>query len=207
MPEGNILEHFRKAHLEYRMREREKKQAIEKHDQLRFKRNTMYQERIKKFTNGIQAVSQRFKEIYHIMTRGGTGELEPLSKDLPFETGLTLEVRPPGKVWKKIQNLSGGEKTLVSLSLVFALHQYKPSPLYFMDEIDAALDYKNVEMLARYIKERSLKCQFLIISLRNNMFQLADHLVGVYKTEETTKTVMMIPKKVEDKIHENYPHA
>jgi structural maintenance of chromosome 4 len=167
----------------------------------------MYHERIEKFTNGIQAVSQSFKEIYHIMTRGGTGELEPLSKDVPFETGLTLVVRPPGKVWKKIQNLSDGEKTLVSLSFVFALHQYKPSPLYFMDDIEAVLDYKNVEMLARYIKERSLKCQFLIISLRNNMFQLADHPVGVYKKEETTKTVMMIPKKVEDKIHENYLHA
>jgi structural maintenance of chromosome 4 len=164
------------------VRERDKKLAIERHDQLRLKRNTMYQERLERFTNGIHALSKRFKEIYQIMTRGGTGELEPINKDLPFESGLIIDVRPPGKVWKKIHNLSGGEKTLVSLSLVFALHQYKPSPLYFMDEIDAALDYKNVEMLARYIKERSLKCQFLVISLRNNMFQLADHLVGVYKT-------------------------
>lgn len=90
-------------------------------------------------------------------------------------------------------NLSGGEKTLVSLSLVFALHQYKPSPLYFMDEIDAALDYKNVNILAKYIKERSMKCQFLIISLRDKMFEEADHLIGVYKTQETTKTIMIIP--------------
>ena len=74
------------------------------------------------------------------MTRGGTGELEPLNKDLPFDSGLIIDVRPPGKVWKKIHNLSGGEKTLVSLSLVFALHQCRPSPFYFMDEIDAALD-------------------------------------------------------------------
>ena len=111
-------------------------------------------------------------------------------------------MRPPGKSWKVLSNLSGGEKTLVSLSLVFALHQYKPSPLYFMDEIDAALDYKNVEMLAKYIKTKSMKCQFLIISLRNNMFQLADHLVGVYKTHETTKTVMMIPDLVQVKMEE-----
>ena len=82
----------------------------------------MYQERLERFTNGIQALSKRFKEIYQIMTRGGTGELEPLNKDLPFESGLIIDVRPPGKVWKKIHNLSGGEKTLVSLSLVFALH-------------------------------------------------------------------------------------
>lgn len=61
-------------------------------------------------------------------------------------------MRPPKKAWKVINNLSGGEKTLSSLSLVFALHYYKPSPLYIMDEIDAALDFKNVSIVANYIK-------------------------------------------------------
>lgn len=60
-------------------------------------------------------------------------------------------VRPPKKSWKKIYNLSGGEKTLSSLALVFALHHFKPTPLYFMDEIDAALDFKNVSIVACYI--------------------------------------------------------
>lgn len=60
-------------------------------------------------------------------------------------------MRPPKKSWKKIYNLSGGEKTLSSLALVFALHHFKPTPLYFMDEIDAALDFKNVSIVACYI--------------------------------------------------------
>lgn len=60
-------------------------------------------------------------------------------------------LRPPKKSWKKIFNLSGGEKTLSSLALVFALHHFKPTPLYFMDEIDAALDFKNVSIVACYI--------------------------------------------------------
>lgn len=63
-----------------------------------------------------------------------------------------FSVRPPRKSWKKISNLSGGEKTLSSLALVFALHYYKPSPLYVMDEIDAALDFKNVSIVGHYIK-------------------------------------------------------
>lgn len=63
-----------------------------------------------------------------------------------------FSVRPPKKTWKVISNLSGGEKTLSSLALVFALHYYKPSPLYVMDEIDAALDFKNVSIIAYYIK-------------------------------------------------------
>ena len=61
-------------------------------------------------------------------------------------------VRPPKKSWKNISNLSGGEKTLSSLALVFALHHYKPTPLYVMDEIDAALDFKNVSIVGHYIK-------------------------------------------------------
>lgn len=68
-----------------------------------------------------------------------------------------FSVRPPKKSWKNIANLSGGEKTLSSLSLVFALHHFKPTPLYFMDEIDAALDFKNVSIVAHYVKERT-KC-------------------------------------------------
>jgi DNA repair exonuclease SbcCD ATPase subunit len=64
-------------------------------------------------------------------------------------------VRPPKKSWKNIRNLSGGEKTLSSLALVFALHHYKPTPLYFMDEIDAALDFKNVSIVANYIKAQT----------------------------------------------------
>ena len=90
-------------------------------------------------------------------------------------------MRPPKKSWKNIANLSGGEKTLSSLALVFALHHFKPTPLYVMDEIDAALDFKNVSIVAHYIKERTRDAQFVIISLRNNMFELADRLVGIYK--------------------------
>ena len=105
-----------------------------------------------------------------------------------------------------MSKLSGGEKTLASLSLIFALHIFKPSPLYCMDEIDAALDYKNVAIVARYIKEAVCKqavngvtsseikqmstfaraSQFIIISLRNNMFELADKMVGIYKTHDVT---------------------
>lgn len=69
--------------------------------------------------------------------------------------GIVFEVRPPKKSWKNIRNLSGGEKTLSSLALVFALHHYKPTPLYFMDEIDAALDFKNVSIVANYIKAQT----------------------------------------------------
>lgn len=62
-----------------------------------------------------------------------------------------------------------------------------------MDEIDAALDFKNVQIVAKFIKERTKNAQFIIISLRNNMFELADRLVGIYKTQDTTKTIAIEP--------------
>lgn len=130
-----------------------------------------------------------------------------------------------------MSKLSGGEKTLSSLSLIFALHIFKPSPLYCMDEIDAALDYKNVAIVGKYIKEgvckrhlpmdskqkndnepasasKALKqaammarnSQFIIISLRNNMFELADKLVGIYKTHDVTQTITINPNAIWNKI-------
>jgi structural maintenance of chromosome 4 len=81
---------------------------------------------------------------YQMITLGGDAELEWVDAYDPFKGGINFSVRPPKKSWKQITNLSGGEKTLASLSLVFALHQYRPTPLYFMDEIDAALDFRNV---------------------------------------------------------------
>ena len=86
-----------------------------------------------------------------------------------LSSALLFQVRPPKKSWKNISNLSGGEKTLSSLALVFALHYYKPTPLYVMDEIDAALDFKNVSIVANYVKERTKNAQFIIISLRLNL--------------------------------------
>ena len=114
----------------------------------------------------------------------------------PFSEGVVFSVRPPKKSWKNISNLSGGEKTLSSLALVFALHHFKPTPLYVMDEIDAALDFKNVSIVANYIKERTKNAQFVIISLRNHMFELADRLVGIYKTDNATKSVTINPKEI-----------
>ena len=128
-----------------------------------------------------------------MITLGGDAELELVDSLDPFSEGIVFSVRPPKKSWKNIANLSGGEKTLSSLALIFALHHYRPTPLYVMDEIDAALDFKNVSIVAHYLKERTKGAQFVVISLRNNMFELADRLVGIYKTHNATKSVTVNP--------------
>lgn len=155
------------------------------------------------FMDGFGQITLKLKEMYQMITLGGDAELELVDSLDPFSEGIVFSVRPPKKSWKNISNLSGGEKTLSSLALVFALHHFKPTPLYVMDEIDAALDFKNVSIVANYIKERTKNAQFVIISLRNNMFELADRLVGIYKTNNCTKSVSINPKAFGVEIRQN----
>lgn len=160
-----------------------------KHQEL----DSLRKQRLDMFMEGHSKINPKLKEMYTMITISGSADLEIANSTDPFLDGITFSVRPPNKSWRPIQNLSGGEKTLSSLALVFALHYYKPTPLYVMDEIDAALDFKNVSIVANYIKERTKDAQFLIVSLRNFMFELADRLVGIYKTDNATKSVTINP--------------
>lgn len=103
--------------------------------------------RLTQFMTGFTTISQHLKQMYQLITLGGNAELELVDSLDPFSEGILFSVMPPKKSWKNIGNLSGGEKTLSSLALVFALHVYRPTPLYVMDEIDAALDFRNVSPL------------------------------------------------------------
>lgn len=189
-----LLEYMRKDHV-YRVRLGELEAINAQRGALKETYEGLRRQRLEQFMAGFGQISLRLKEMYQMITLGGDAELELLDSLDPFSEGIAFSVRPPKKSWKQIGNLSGGEKTLASLALVFALHYYKPTPLYVMDEIDAALDFKNVSIVANYIKERTKDAQFIIISLRNNMFELADRLVGIYKTHDATKSVTINPKK------------
>uniref|UniRef100_A0A7S0STF6 Structural maintenance of chromosomes protein 4 n=1 Tax=Mantoniella antarctica TaxID=81844 RepID=A0A7S0STF6_9CHLO len=192
-PDLASIDAFRTKEAEYEARAGELRGVTESRDATRGEYDDLRKRRLDEFMSGFNVISLRLKEMYQMITLGGDAELELVDSLDPFSEGIVFSVRPPKKSWKNIANLSGGEKTLSSLALVFALHHYKPTPLYVMDEIDAALDFKNVSIVGHYIKERTKDAQFIIISLRNNMFELADRLVGVYKTNNTTKTVAINP--------------
>ncbi len=177
---------------------KELRKELEALDERRAATRQAYEEhrrgRFDEFMAGFRAISAKLKELYQLITMGGNAELELVDSLDPFGEGILFSVMPPRKSWKNIANLSGGEKTLSSLALVFALHTYRPTPIYVMDEIDAALDFRNVSIIAAYIRERTLNAQFIVISLRNNMFELADRLVGIYKTHQRTKSISIDPR-------------
>uniref|UniRef100_A0A8C7Y182 Structural maintenance of chromosomes protein 4 n=1 Tax=Oryzias sinensis TaxID=183150 RepID=A0A8C7Y182_9TELE len=194
---------------EYKKKEELYLQRVAQLDEITAERDTfkcsyedLRKRRLNEFMTGFNMITNKLKENYQMLTLGGDAELELVDSLDPFSEGIMFSVRPPKKSWKKIFNLSGGEKTLSSLALVFALHHYKPTPLYFMDEIDAALDFKNVSIVACYIYEQTKNAQFIIISLRNNMFEIADRLIGIYKTHNTTKSVGINPKTIAFREHD-----
>ncbi|KAM0839402.1 hypothetical protein ACQ4PT_060337 [Festuca glaucescens] len=188
----SIAEYRTKARL-YGERVDELNATTQERDDLKKLYDGLRKRRLDEFMAGFNKISLKLKEMYQMITLGGDAELELVDSLDPFSEGVVFSVRPPKKSWKNIANLSGGEKTLSSLALVFALHHYKPTPLYVMDEIDAALDFKNVSIVGHYVKDRTKDAQFIIISLRNNMFELADRLVGIYKTDNCTKSITINP--------------
>ncbi|VUC30691.1 unnamed protein product [Clonostachys rosea] len=185
----SILAEYRRRVEEHATRSSDLQTSIDQRDAAKKRCDELRRLRLEGFMEGLGAISLRLKEMYQLITMGGNAELELVDSLDPFSEGIQFSVMPPKKSWKNISNLSGGEKTLSSLALVFALHHYKPTPLYVMDEIDAALDFRNVSIVANYIKERTKNAQFIVISLRNNMFELASRLVGVYKVNHMTKSV------------------
>uniref|UniRef100_A0A6Q2XVX0 Structural maintenance of chromosomes protein n=1 Tax=Esox lucius TaxID=8010 RepID=A0A6Q2XVX0_ESOLU len=192
---GAIAEYKKKEQL-YLQRVAELDEITTERDNFKRGCQDLRKQRLNEFMAGFNIITNKLKENYQMLTLGGDAELELVDSLDPFSEGIMFSVRPPKKSWKKIFNLSGGEKTLSSLALVFALHHFKPTPLYFMDEIDAALDFKNVSIVACYIYEQTKNAQFIIISLRNNMFEIADRLIGIYKTQNTTKSVGINPKTI-----------
>uniref|UniRef100_A0A8D0PAL3 Structural maintenance of chromosomes protein n=1 Tax=Sus scrofa TaxID=9823 RepID=A0A8D0PAL3_PIG len=195
---GAIVEYKKKEEL-YLQRVAELDKITYERDNFRQAYEDLRKQRLNEFMAGFYIITNKLKENYQMLTLGGDAELELVDSLDPFAEGIMFSVRPPKKSWKKIFNLSGGEKTLSSLALVFALHHYKPTPLYFMDEIDAALDFKNVSIVAFYIYEQTKNAQFIIISLRNNMFEISDRLIGIYKTYNITKSVAVNPKEIASK--------
>ena len=142
--ELGVLAEYRRRVEEHASRSSDLQAAVTSRDTAKKRCDELRKLRLEGFMTGFSLISLRLKEMYQMITMGGNAELELVDSLDPFSEGILFSVMPPKKSWKNISNLSGGEKTLSSLALVFALHHYKPTPLYVMDEIDAALDFRNV---------------------------------------------------------------
>lgn len=137
------------------------------------------------------AVNEKFKMVYAELSEGGEAELILENRDDPFSAGMLITARPPGKKVHRLEALSGGEKGVVSMALIFAIQRYDPSPFYMLDEVDQNLDAINAENVAVMVKKNSAQAQFLQISLREVTLNQADHIVGVTMQKKGISDIIM----------------
>ncbi|MDY7031798.1 MAG: chromosome segregation protein SMC [Thermodesulfobacteriota bacterium] len=132
-----------------------------------------------KFHETFIAVNKKFKEIFPCLFNGGRAGLMLTDADDLLETGIDIVAQPPGKKLQNINLLSGGEKTLTTIALIFSIFSIKPSPFCLLDEIDAALDDLNIGRYTELLTEMSEDSQFIIITHNKRTMEVADTLIGV----------------------------
>uniref|UniRef100_A0A7N8YNB3 Structural maintenance of chromosomes protein 1A n=1 Tax=Mastacembelus armatus TaxID=205130 RepID=A0A7N8YNB3_9TELE len=140
-------------------------------------------ERFDRFNTCFESVATNIDEIYKALSRNSSAQafLGPENPEEPYLDGINYNCVAPGKRFRPMDNLSGGEKTVAALALLFAIHSYKPAPFFVLDEIDAALDNTNIGKVANYIKDQSMQnFQAIVISLKEEFYTKADSLIGVY---------------------------
>ena len=136
------------------------------------------------FVAEFQKINKYFGETFEEMFGGGKGQLILDDPDQPLTCGIEIRVQPPGKQVKTITLLSGGEKAFVAIALYFAILKVRPTPFCMLDEIDAALDDRNVERFASYLRNLSEKTQFIVITHRRGTMEASDVLYGVTMQEQ-----------------------
>lgn len=146
--------------------------------------------RFELFSKAFSHISEQISPIYKELTqdaalpRGGQAFLDMEDGDEPYLSGIKYHAMPPLKRFRDMESLSGGEKTMAALALLFAVHSYQPSPFFVLDEVDAALDNANVAKIAKYIRDHaSPGMQFVVISLKTGLFQNSEALVGIYRDQ------------------------
>ena len=148
------------------------------------KMNGFEQQKKEAFMTTFTAINENFKDIYHQLSEGEGRLILENEKD-PLSAGMTIEAKPRDKTSNnKLGALSGGEKALTALALVFSIQKYLPAPFYALDEVDASLDTMNVERIADMVKKQSADTQFIVVSHRRPMIEAASRTIGVTQKEK-----------------------
>ncbi len=150
-----------------------------------------------KFTESFEMISNEFAIVFKSMFKGGVGKLVLTDPNDILNSGIDIVAEPPGKKLKSNSFLSGGEKTLTAISLLFSILNVKPVPFCILDEVEAALDEANVDLFGKYLKEKENKSQFILITHKKRTMEYADTLYGITMQESGVSKIVSV--KLEDK--------
>ncbi|NLL79830.1 MAG: chromosome segregation protein SMC [Clostridiales bacterium] len=146
----------------------------------------------KQFTEKFAQISREFDKVFKEMFGGGKGTLELMEEEDVLEAGIRIVAQPPGKKLQNMMQLSGGEKALTAIALLFAIQNLKPSPFCLLDEIEAALDESNVSRFAAYLHKLTKHTQFIVITHRRGTMEQADRLYGITMQEKGVSTLVSV---------------
>ena len=149
-----------------------------------------------KFVETFEVIREKFKEVFKKLFGGGNAELKLINPDDVLTTGIDIKALPPGKTLQHISLLSGGEKTLTAISLLFAILETRPVPFCILDEVEAALDEVNVDNFGKFLDEFKDKTQFILITHKKKTMEYADVLYGVTMQESGVSKLVSV--KLED---------
>lgn len=139
------------------------------------------QQRYERFCRCFDHVSNEIDNIYKALAQNQSAQafLGAENPEEPYLDGINYNCVAPGKRFQPMSNLSGGEKTVAALALLFAIHSYQPAPFFVLDEVDAALDNTNISKVAKYIRQKTESLQTIVISLKEEFYSHADSLIGI----------------------------
>ena len=146
----------------------------------------------KQFKEQFELISVEFDKVFKQLFGGGKGTLELMEDEDVLEAGIRIIAQPPGKKLQNMMQLSGGEKALTAISLLFAIQNLKPSPFCLLDEIEAALDDSNVDRFANYLHKLTKHTQFIVITHRRGTMIAADRLYGITMQEKGVSTLVSV---------------
>jgi len=147
---------------------------------------------VKEFNNSFKIINQNFEETFRELFKGGSATLKLTEPNNLLETGIEIVASPPGKKLSSISLLSGGEKTLTAISLLFAIIKSRPAPFCILDEVEAALDEVNVDTFGKYVKELKNISQFIIITHKKKTMEYADVLYGITMQESGVSKLVSV---------------
>lgn len=147
---------------------------------------------VEKFTKTFALISEEFQSVFKKLFKGGEGKLVLTEPDNILETGIEIIAEPPGKKLNSIGLLSGGEKTLTAISLLFAVLNVKTVPFCILDEVEAALDEANVDAFGKYLKEKKENSQFILITHKKRTMEYADTLYGITMQESGVSKIVSV---------------
>ncbi len=153
------------------------------------------------FVETFEGIQKYFSEYYKTLFGGGSAELVLLDENDVLESGIDIVVRPPGKKLQNISLLSGGEKALTAVALMFSLFKVRPSPFCVLDEIDAPLDESNVDRFCAVLKDFVAGSQFIVITHNKRTMNLADAMYGITMAETGVSRVVSV--RFAEKAHLN----